>query len=108
MSRLGAKSLKHRGSTEGPGVSQTVGMGLAFPARETMRERLTIIGNGLAGTRALEELLTAAPGRYDIRVFGAERFAESAPDGRTGAGALVNVPLSLPLCREARGGCMHG
>ncbi|MGH8778389.1 nitrite reductase large subunit NirB [Paraburkholderia sp.] len=34
--------------------------------------RLVVIGNGMAGIRTLEELLTIAPGHYDITVFGAE------------------------------------
>ncbi|MCK9993912.1 MAG: nitrite reductase (NADH) large subunit [Alphaproteobacteria bacterium] len=37
-----------------------------------MKPRLVIIGNGMAGMRAVEELLEAAPGVYDITVFGAE------------------------------------
>ena len=36
------------------------------------RERLVLIGNGMAGLRAIEELLARAPGRYAITVFGAE------------------------------------
>jgi nitrite reductase (NADH) large subunit len=34
--------------------------------------RLVLIGNGMAGVRALEELLKLAPDLYDITVFGAE------------------------------------
>ena len=37
-----------------------------------MRERLCIIGNGMAAGRAMEELFARAPGRYDVTVFGAE------------------------------------
>jgi len=36
------------------------------------KERLVVVGNGMAGIRTLEELLARAPGRYDITVFGAE------------------------------------
>ncbi|PWC52383.1 nitrite reductase large subunit NirB [Azospirillum sp. TSO22-1] len=36
------------------------------------KERLVVIGNGMAGIRTVEELLLRAPGRYDITVFGAE------------------------------------
>jgi NAD(P)H-dependent nitrite reductase small subunit len=36
------------------------------------RRRLVVIGNGMAGMRAVEELLELAPDRYDITVFGAE------------------------------------
>ena len=37
------------------------------------RQRLVVVGNGMAGVRTLEELLRLAPDRYDITVFGAER-----------------------------------
>ncbi|MGQ9365745.1 nitrite reductase large subunit NirB [Azospirillum sp. ST 5-10] len=36
------------------------------------KERLVVIGNGMAGIRTVEELLARAPHRYDITVFGAE------------------------------------
>ena len=36
------------------------------------KARLVVIGNGMAGVRALEELLKLAPDLYDITVFGAE------------------------------------
>ena len=36
------------------------------------QERLVVIGNGMAGMRAVEELLARAPGRYAVTVFGAE------------------------------------
>src|SRR6185436_6931416 len=39
----------------------------------TMRKsRLVVVGNGMAGVRTLEELLTISPAHYDITVFGAE------------------------------------
>jgi nitrite reductase (NADH) large subunit len=37
-----------------------------------MKEKLVIIGNGMAGMRAVEELLQLAPEKYEITVFGAE------------------------------------
>ncbi len=37
-----------------------------------MKERLVLVGNGMAGVRTLEELLKLAPEAYDITVFGAE------------------------------------
>ncbi len=37
-----------------------------------MKERLVVIGNGMAGIRTIEELLKVAPDAYDITVFGAE------------------------------------
>ena len=36
------------------------------------KQRLVVIGNGMAGMRAVEELLKRAPDRYQITVFGAE------------------------------------
>ncbi|CAA7611600.1 Nitrite reductase (NAD(P)H) [Candidatus Terasakiella magnetica] len=36
------------------------------------RQKLIVIGNGMAGMRTVEELLARAPVRYDITVFGAE------------------------------------
>ncbi|MBS1160693.1 MAG: nitrite reductase large subunit [Proteobacteria bacterium] len=36
------------------------------------KQRLVLIGNGMAGVRTLEELLKLAPEMYDITVFGAE------------------------------------
>jgi len=36
------------------------------------KEKLVLIGNGMAGVRALEELLKLAPDMYEITVFGAE------------------------------------
>ena len=37
-----------------------------------MKERLVVIGNGMAGIRTLEELLKLEPERYAITVFGDE------------------------------------
>lgn len=39
-----------------------------------MKQRLVVIGNGMAGMRTVEELLSAAPEKYDITVFGAEPY----------------------------------
>jgi len=36
------------------------------------RRRLVVVGNGMAGARAIEEILARAPGQFDITVFGAE------------------------------------
>ncbi|QKG72187.1 nitrite reductase large subunit NirB [Erythrobacter mangrovi] len=36
------------------------------------RERLVVIGNGMAGCRAVEEILDRDPDRFDITIFGAE------------------------------------
>ncbi len=37
-----------------------------------MKQKLVLVGNGMAGVRTLEELLKLAPDMYDITVFGAE------------------------------------
>jgi len=37
-----------------------------------MKEKLVLIGNGMAGMRTVDELLKLAPEKYDITVFGAE------------------------------------
>ncbi|NNG13830.1 MAG: NAD(P)/FAD-dependent oxidoreductase, partial [Gammaproteobacteria bacterium] len=39
-----------------------------------MKEKLVLIGNGMAGVRTLEELLKVAPDLYDVTVFGAEPY----------------------------------
>ncbi|MFN2337772.1 MAG: nitrite reductase large subunit NirB [Gammaproteobacteria bacterium] len=39
-----------------------------------MKEKLVLIGNGMAGMRTVEELLKIAPEQYDITVFGAEPY----------------------------------
>src|SRR5262245_18033642 len=39
------------------------------------RERLVVVGNGMAGLRCLEELVRRAPGRFAVTVIGAEPAA---------------------------------
>ncbi len=39
-----------------------------------MKEKLVVIGNGMAGIRTVEELLKVAPDAYDITVFGDEPY----------------------------------
>lgn len=39
-----------------------------------MKEKLVLIGNGMAGMRTIEELLELAPEMYDITVFGSEPY----------------------------------
>ena len=36
------------------------------------KERLVVVGNGMAGCRAVQEVLNRDPDRYDIAIFGAE------------------------------------
>ncbi len=45
---------------------------VTHPSPGAARPRLVVIGNGMAGIRAVEDLLDRAPGLYDITVFGAE------------------------------------
>ncbi|NOT12797.1 MAG: NAD(P)/FAD-dependent oxidoreductase [Methylococcaceae bacterium] len=54
-----------------------------------MKQRLVVIGNGMAGMRTIEELLTAAPEKYEITVFGAEPY-----------GNYNRIMLSSVLCGE--------
>jgi nitrite reductase (NADH) large subunit len=53
------------------------------------RQRLVVIGNGMAGMRTVEELLQSAPDEYQITVFGAEPY-----------GNYNRVMLSAVLCGE--------
>jgi nitrite reductase (NADH) large subunit len=39
-----------------------------------IKQRLVVVGNGMAGMRAVEELLKIAPDMYDITVFGDEPY----------------------------------
>jgi nitrite reductase (NADH) large subunit len=54
-----------------------------------MKQRLVVIGNGMAGMRTVEELLSAAPEKYDITVFGTEPY-----------GNYNRIMLSSVLCGE--------
>ncbi len=55
------------------------------------RERLAVIGNGMATARAMEELHRRAPGRYEVEIFGAEPH-----------GAYNRILLSPVLAGEKR------
>lgn len=39
-----------------------------------MKEKLVVVGNGMAGMRTIEELLELSDGQYEITVFGAEPY----------------------------------
>ena len=41
-------------------------------AHRATKERLVVIGNGMAGCRAVQEVLKRDPDRYEIAIFGAE------------------------------------
>src|SRR5437016_4053055 len=38
------------------------------------REKLVVVGNGMAGARVVEEILKRVPDRFDIVMFGAEPY----------------------------------
>src|SRR6187549_3728540 len=38
------------------------------------REKLVVVGNGMAGARVVEEILKRAPDQFDITMFGAEPY----------------------------------
>ena len=40
----------------------------------TEKKKLVMIGNGMAGVRAIEEILKANPDMFDITIFGAEKY----------------------------------
>jgi len=50
-------------------VQLGVAVAAAAPQR---RQRLVMVGNGMAGMRVIEDLLRIAPDAYDITIFGAE------------------------------------
>lgn len=54
-----------------------------------MTRKLVVIGNGMAGMKAVEELISAAPGEFEITVFGAEPY-----------GNYNRILLSPVLCGE--------
>ena len=54
-----------------------------------MTRKLVVIGNGMAGMKAVEELISAAPERFEITVFGAEPY-----------GNYNRILLSPVLCGE--------
>ncbi len=57
-----------------------------------MKEKLVVVGNGMAGMRTVEELLKLAPENYDITVFGAEPHGELQPHPAVaGAGRREDV-----------------
>jgi nitrite reductase (NADH) large subunit len=55
------------------------------------RQRLVVVGNGMAGVRAIEEVITRAPHQFDITVFGAEPI-----------GSYNRILLSPMLAGEAK------
>ena len=45
---------------------------ITAPRHADAKERLVVIGNGMAGCRAVEEILALEPDRWAITIFGAE------------------------------------
>ena len=41
---------------------------------KVIKQKLVVIGNGMAGIRTVEALLERAPDLYDITVFGSEKL----------------------------------
>lgn len=54
-----------------------------------LKQRLVVIGNGMAGMKTVEELLLSAPDKYHITIFGAEPY-----------GNYNRIMLSAVLCGE--------
>ncbi|MGD0961626.1 MAG: FAD-dependent oxidoreductase, partial [Methylomonas sp.] len=54
-----------------------------------LKQRLVVIGNGMAGMKTVEELLLSAPDKYQITIFGAEPY-----------GNYNRIMLSAVLCGE--------
>lgn len=44
----------------------------AIPGEPDRRPHLVVVGNGMAGCRAVEEVIARDPGRYRVTIFGAE------------------------------------
>src|SRR5580765_4545622 len=59
---------------QGPSGLQEPGPSQRMISRADFRERLVIIGNGMAGARFAEDVLAADRGRFDITVFGDEPY----------------------------------
>jgi nitrite reductase (NADH) large subunit len=53
-------------------VNAQTGFEGADPVSGQHREKLVVIGNGMAGCRAVEEVLARDPARYQVTIFGAE------------------------------------
>ncbi len=45
-----------------------------MPPNKSGKKRLVVVGNGMAGIKTVEELLSAAPGQFEITVFGNEPY----------------------------------
>ena len=59
-----------------------------------MRQKLVVIGNGMAPGRALDRLFEAAPDAYDVTIFNAEP--------RVNYDRIMLSPLSCQVKRASR------
>ena len=75
------------------------------------REKLVLVGNGMAGGRTLEELLKLAPKKYDITVFGAEPYGDYnrilLSSVLAGEKALDDIMLHGPQWYQDQGITLH-
>ncbi len=68
----GLTSSPH-GERRSLGAAGSIGHGRDRPSLEQRkRERLLVVGAGMAGLKLVEELVELCPGRYDIAMVGAE------------------------------------
>ena len=70
----------------------------------TSKEKLVVVGNGMAGARVVEEILKRAPGRFDITMFGAEPYGNynrillsNVLNGSQAAAEILHEPPGLVL-----------
>ncbi|MFQ5736643.1 MAG: nitrite reductase large subunit NirB [Thermodesulfobacteriota bacterium] len=78
---------------------------------KTEKKRLVVIGNGMAGTACVEEIIRLDPERYDITVFGAERHPNYnrvlLADVLTGEKTVEEITLHGPGWYAERGIKLH-
>ncbi|MCL6263296.1 nitrite reductase large subunit NirB [Craterilacuibacter sp. RT1T] len=76
-----------------------------------VRKKLVVVGNGMAGVRTLEELLSLAPDAYDITVFGAEPWGNYnrilLSPVLSGEQAFEETILNDEAWYAAQGICLH-
>jgi nitrite reductase (NADH) large subunit len=75
----------------------------------TVKERLVVVGNGMAALRTVEELLARAPDRYDLTIIGAEPYPNynrillsSVLAGEKTVDEIIINPLAWYAEREIR------
>ena len=75
-------------------------------AEQRKRERLLVVGAGMAGLKLVEEVVELCPGRYDIAMIGAEArpaynrvLLSSLLAGDAAEGDIALRPAAL-VCRQ--------